>query len=320
MSRVLLPVCLLLLDGCFRDCEPVDAARIGDLPAALSETGLYADITQRTLADGVIAYEPNYALWADGAGKGRWLLLPEGGVIDASDADEWRFPEGTRAWKEFRVDDVAVETRMIEKVGPGDGDWAAVSYQWTTDGSDAHPVVDGVDDVSGTDHDLPSAEECVACHGGRASFVLGFSAVQLAGASPYALDQLVAEGRVAPTPGAVGQPSAADGEALGYLHANCSHCHNPERPEQGPRCYTPGAGVGINFTLPATVLVSVRDAPALQTAESKIQPGAPEESEVLHRMSLRTPKSVWAEGMPPLGTEVVDEDAISTLEAWIAGL
>jgi hypothetical protein len=47
---------------------------------------------------------------------------------------------------------------------------------------------------------VPSRNDCLACHEGPAVPVLGYSAVQL---------------EAPPLP-----------PALGYLHANCGHCHN----------------------------------------------------------------------------------------------
>ena len=53
-------------------------------------------------------------------------------------------------------------------------------------------------------------------------------------------DQLVADGRIEAQPAVVVPGDALDQEALGYLHANCSHCHNQDRPESdGARCYDP---------------------------------------------------------------------------------
>ena len=40
-------------------------------------------------------------LWADYATKQRWILLPPGTKIDATDPNEWVFPVGTKVWKEF---------------------------------------------------------------------------------------------------------------------------------------------------------------------------------------------------------------------------
>src|SRR5688500_6556239 len=62
----------------------------GPLPAKLSRTGLYLPGT--TVVDPRNRlFVPQYPLWSDGASKRRWIRLPEGGAIDASDPDYWRF-------------------------------------------------------------------------------------------------------------------------------------------------------------------------------------------------------------------------------------
>ncbi|MES2645167.1 MAG: hypothetical protein V4850_37110 [Myxococcota bacterium] len=300
---------LALMPACdFRTCDPVDAALVSLLPERLSESGLYAG-PDELLAEGVIAYTPRFALWSDGADKTRWLSLPVDTVIDTTDPDEWRFPEGTRAWKEFVRDGVRVETRMLEKVGAEDDAWVGVAYVWNDDATDAVATLTEVPDARGTAHDVPAAEACGACHGGRSSFVLGFSAVQLSGAEGYGLEDLAAEGRLSATVAAPTVPGDdLDQEALGYLHANCSHCHNPDRPERdGARCYDPQ--LPINFSLLAGS-PPLDQTPALATARDFL--GDADGSVVLHRISTRDNSS-----MPPLATEEVDPAAVAALTAWI---
>ncbi len=88
-------------------------------PDRLSQTGLYADLASRTLAPGILSYVPRYELWSDGAQKKRYLHLPAGGRIDTSAADDWRFPVGTKVWKEFDVGGKVVETRLLWKAPNG---------------------------------------------------------------------------------------------------------------------------------------------------------------------------------------------------------
>src|SRR6187397_728352 len=77
--------------------QPAFAAK--PLPATLGGTGLYLpgtlEVDPRNLP-----FVPQYPLWSDGATKRRWIRLPEGESIDASDPDAWQFPPGTRLWKE----------------------------------------------------------------------------------------------------------------------------------------------------------------------------------------------------------------------------
>src|SRR6185312_3719124 len=59
------------------------------LPKRLSGTGLYAPGSTTELARDVLSYVPQYPLWSDGAAKHRFIALPAGTHVDASNADEW---------------------------------------------------------------------------------------------------------------------------------------------------------------------------------------------------------------------------------------
>jgi hypothetical protein len=80
-------------------------------PQTLQETGLYSDFETLEVDPDHLAFSPQYPLWTDGAGKRRWISLPPGTTIDGSDPDAWRFPVGTRFWKEFSFNGQRVETR-----------------------------------------------------------------------------------------------------------------------------------------------------------------------------------------------------------------
>lgn len=321
--RVVLMLTALFGGGCKRYwvCDEAEAARTAELPARLSQTGLYADIATGELASGVVAYTPRFELWSDGADKRRWMLLPAGEAIDTRNMDEWLFPQGTKVWKEFSIGGARIETRLLEKRGPKDTDWIALAYVWNAEGDDAVAAPLGAVDSHRTEHDVPAASECTACHGGRRSFVLGFSAVQLA--APAAdgevdLASLVRAKRLshppASTPVIPGTP--VEVAALGYLHANCSHCHNSTRPERdGARCFEPHAS--YDFTLAAGQLDSVAATPTYRTAVgSAVKPGDADGSKLYDLMNSRG----MFRQMPPLATEKVDFAAVANVRAWIEGL
>ncbi len=299
-----------MLAGCadFRDCAEVNTRAAAALPSALSATGLYEDIGADVIVEGALGFEPRFPLWTDGAEKRRWLVLPEGAQVDTGDPHNWVFPVGTRAFKEFSRGGVRIETRMLVREQAG---WTGVSYVW--DGADAFAAPAGLVNAANTPHDVPDAAQCLACHGGRASVLLGFSAVQLAQATR---DDLYASGRlstpVTATP-TVPEPELA---GLGVLHANCSHCHNPERPElpTAPTCFQPDNA--FDFTLPVG-LTALAEAPAVRTARWEL--GTPSQSEVLDRMSTRT-DTVFAPAMPPLGTEEVDTLGVAAVRTLIGSL
>src|SRR5690606_6462697 len=128
------------------------------------------------------AFSPQYPLWTDGAAKARWVRLPPGGRIDASDPDRWLFPVGTRFWKEFSFNGRKVETRLIWRTGAGS--WSFASYVWNESQTEATLAPPGGVPAAaaiqpGTWHDVPSRDDCRACHDGGGATVLGFTALQL---------------------------------------------------------------------------------------------------------------------------------------------
>ena len=314
----------------FYVCPEPDPARLAALPDRLSDTGIYSDLAAGTLAPGVERFRPAYELWSDGAEKRRFIRLPAGERIDTSDMNAWSLPVGTRIWKEFRRDGIRVETRLIERVGSGPGAWSAQAYVWTDADDDAVAAPAGFVDARGTGHNVPGAGECVGCHGGRASYALGFSAIQLS-TDPASGDDAGDEGEIdlralidadrlsAPPPGLFALPGDdTERAALGYLHANCGHCHNPDRPsaEAGP-CFDPDNA--LDFWLLVERLASPDETPTHESAVgSVIQPGDPRGSAILGHMSTRG--LFFPLRMPPIGSERVDRDALELLERWIAGL
>jgi hypothetical protein len=227
---------------------------------------------------------------------------------------------GTKLWKEFRRDGVRVETRLLQKLGPRDEHWVGVAYLWDADQGDAAAVSGGAKNALGTAHDVPDAGQCIGCHGGRKSHVLGFSAVQLsapAGEGAFDLEELVATGRLTDPPaGAFDVPGdETERAALGYLHANCAHCHNQERPDtDGPRCFDPQKDV--DFLLSVGELGAPSDTAAYRTTDCCIVPGDSESSSLIERISQREGRSA----MPPLSTEEVDDAGVKLLRRWIDGM
>lgn len=302
-------------------CDEVDASRTAQLPLRLSDTGLYANIATGELAPGVLAYTPQFELWSDGAQKQRWILLPAGQQIDTSNMDEWLFPEGTKVWKQFSVGAVRIETRLLEKRGPGDADWLSLAYIWSADGKDAVAEPLGAIDSHHTGHDVPAAGECSACHAGRRSFILGFSAIQLAARAAgdeIDLDGLAQQGWLSSPPAGplVVPGNSVEAAALGYLHANCSHCHNQTRPERsGARCFDPHNDA--DFTLKVAQLDGVLSTPTYRTVVGHaVKRGDPDGSKLYKLVGSR---GLFRQ-MPPLATQQVDSAALANLRVWIEGL
>jgi mono/diheme cytochrome c family protein len=268
-SRTALAIAAALVAACTEASSPGSStvASPAAPPEHLRDTGIDAD--------GVLPFAPQYPLWTDGATKRRWIWLPPGTQIDASDPDAWVFPAGTRLWKEFAFDGRAVETRLAERLG--DGTWRYAAYVWTADGEDAIVALRG---ATVGDHEVPSAGDCLLCHDTSRAPVLGFSAVQLGVAR-------------------IDARTPTEAAALGYLHANCGHCHDATGEL---------AELAMNLRSDAlATTVGIRD---------RIVPGRPEDSLLFQRMSSREP----ARQMPPLGTRVVDDEALALVGRWITEL
>jgi hypothetical protein len=311
---------VVALAGCvddFTHCPPVEPRLLAAAPAALSQTGLYDDIANDIVAADVVPFAPQFELWSDGAEKRRWIRLPPNERIDTSDPDAWQFPVGTQVWKEFVRDGVRVETRLLARVGSAPDDWLAAAYLWAEDGREAWLAADGAVDALGTPHDVPAASDCMGCHRGTSSRVLGFSAVQLSPAGPGSaidLEGLIARGLVTSPPP---DPIAVPGDettrpALGWLHANCGHCHNQHRPSPlADRCYDPERD--FDLSLRADGLDRVEATGVYRTAIGDvIEPGDPTHSRLVRRVKRGR--------MPPLAVETVDEEGIAAVEEWIRGL
>lgn len=300
------------------------------LPQRLVETGW---------RDGPVTFAPQYPLWSDGATKRRWMSLPAGTAVDASNADEWEFPRGAKFWKEFAAGGKPVETRFIERLA--DGSWRYATYAWNAEGSDATLVPDdgGVATLAddGGRYLLPSRDDCRACHEGNAVPILGFSAVQLSGdrdpgavhaeRSDADLRTLAARGvlRNLPrdlldAPPRIAATSPRERAALGYLHGNCAHCHNASEagvPVGLDLQHRAGQGAKDEVSRTGHLVTDSRfriaDAP---DAKRWVEPGEPARSVLALRMRARDPNRQ----MPPLGTQQVDTIGVELIDAWITAL
>jgi hypothetical protein len=168
------------------------------------------------------------------------------------------------------------------------------------------------------------------CHDTSRAPVLGFTAVQL-GAARIA----------ARTP--------TEAAALGYLHANCGHCHAPTVSHNNCHILTNPGGAG---GMQARVLPSADTVEETQIYQSavgrplrywvspdeenhtesqlgelitqRIVPGDAESSAVWYRMSVREFGQVVPfndhQQMPTVGTNEVDEVGLGAVEVWINSL
>jgi hypothetical protein len=309
-------------------------------PPTLRATGLYAGAFGLAVDPRHLAFAPQYPLWTDGAAKRRWMSLPPGAAIDASDPETWIFPVGARFWKEFSFDGRRVETRYIERL-PGGG-WLYAAYAWREDEAEAllvserglrgaHPL------ANGRAHAIPSVSDCKVCHEAGGGGVLGFGALQLSpdrdpgalhgdadAAGAVDLAFLVEAGLLtglpadlAASPPRIASTTPTERAALGYLHGNCGHCHARGGKLESLGLFLRHAlGAAVAPGVATTVGEPVRKRAPGQSFETtrRIEPGRPERSAVVERVASR----YAALQMPPLGTELVDGEAVALLGRWIA--
>ena len=284
----------------------------------LSETGLYSG------GGALLAFAPTHVLWSDGAEKRRWVSLPPGAQIDTQDMDHWVFPIGTRFWKEFSLGGKKLETRLVERYGPGPDDFWMGAFVWNAEQTDAVFVENGQLDLLGTAHDAPTQKQCWSCHLGEPGRGLGFSALQLAGPGEgVRLDALVRQDLLTNPPSRTdfhppGDPVVS--AALGYLHANCAHCHN-KNGTSWPDTQM-DLRVGIDDLTPEVTgayrtAISQRLQSFRQTGfGERVVPHDPDTSALYYRMQQRGSK----EQMPPLATEMVDPTGLDLVKRWIESL
>lgn len=334
----------------------VSASHIpGAPPRLLSETGLYVSGTGTGVVDPHNRpFSPQYPLWSDGAQKARWVRLPDGAAIDASDIDRWEFPTGTRFWKEFTFAGRKVETRFLRK--NGDGSWTFASYAWNEDQTDAILAPDaGLPNVAeiapGKRHSIPAVSDCRACHvpsetspaeGIARTEILGFSALQLSDdrdpgalhAEPLAdgmvtlrtlLDEKLlasAAPELVAAPPRIEAPDARTRSVLGYLSTNCGSCHNEDSSIANLGLFLKAGAVAsherglsaVERMLRPTSKWLIPRAP--EDASQFVTAGAPDLSAILVRMNSRRPSTQ----MPPLGTTLHDREAVALVTEWIEGL
>ena len=308
-------------------------------PERLSDTGLYAAGQPGVIAPENRPFAPQYPLWTDGAAKHRWVYLPPGAQIDASTTTAWEMPVGTKFWKHFEFGGRTVETRFIWRAEPDH--WVFATYVWNAERTEAVLAPDsgvrGAADVGGgKQHTIPSATDCLACHGTTKPGPLGFNALQLSpDRDPHALhgeplrpemltlQTLIDEKRLAGAPAdawtqapriATNNPKTRT--ALGYLLANCGSCHNGrgEIAALGPilrydellrdadAVAASMVGLQTKWQVPGRV-----EGPVLVDTHS------PDQSALLVRLRSRSPSTQ----MPPLGTVVRDAAAVQSIADWI---
>ncbi|MFM8533180.1 MAG: hypothetical protein ACKOEC_06255 [Acidimicrobiia bacterium] len=308
-------------------------------PRLLSQTGLYADVAGLKVDKRNRTFSPQYPLWSDGASKRRWVRLPEGSQINVADLANWELPVGTKFWKEFAFNGRKVETRFLWRTRQDR--WVFASYAWNDAQTEATLAAEsGVANIAeiadGKRHSIPSVTECRSCHDSNRTETLGFNALRLSDdrdpnalhAEPLTgemvtLKTLVNEDLLSPprtdlvaAPPRIETASPLTRTALRYLSTNCGSCHNTKgsiaslgldlRNTTGVECAAIATTVGKrgHWVVPEAT-----------QASRVINPGSPESSSLVRRVRSRRPSSQ----MPPIGSVVVDRQAVELITSWVQG-
>jgi hypothetical protein len=325
------------VDAAPDDMMVIDDGPVADanlMPATLQETGLCNDGPCAVINPDILAYAPQYQLYSDLATKRRWMQLPAGTKIDTTDMNYWKFPVGTKLWKEFTSEGgTRIETRFIMKVADDDSQqasWFWASYVWdaTATSSTLFDPSAGNPDANGTTHDVPSRSQCRRCHQNTPGRILGVNALSLdydAPAGTTDLKDLVDADLLTVPPtasGTVGAPffplpgSDIDKAAFGFFHANCGGCHNPTSSVHDT--------VNIVLRMDVTKLATVAMMPAHATTVgitaqlgtvpgTLIIPNNTADSVVMKRIT----SLVAGVKMPELGTETLNDNGVAAVTAWI---
>jgi len=250
------------------------------------------------------------------------------GLPFAADGD-WLFPNGTVLMKNFRLNNQLIETRLFMR--HPDGEWAGYTYEWNAAETEATRVIGGkVADKFGQDWIYPSGTQCMECHTDVANFSVGIEHGQLNKALTYpssgiTANQLVTADAVdlltdplSDTPDNL--PRFADPQDTGatieeraraYLHSNCAGCHRTGGPTQSSmdlRHATSFADTDTCNAMPTAGMIGVM-------MGRIITPGDASRSILVARMDRRD-----IHGMPPLGSNIIDDAGVQLLTDWINSL
>ncbi len=319
----------------------------GEFPRAISGFNLFADPVAQIPNAGLYAFDINTPLFSDYAVKDRFIYLPEGAVMTYREDEPFDLPVGTALVKSFSYPrdfrDPSkgrrlIETRLLIHAPEG---WVGAAYVWNDDATEATLKVAGktvpVDwtDAQGvprhTDYLVPNMNQCKYCHRGFGQTEpLGLRARQVnrtspsVDGSPNQLAHWSALGILKGAPAPEQAPRNAvwndpatgtlEERALGYLDANCAHCHN-SKGLAGPTL--------LNFTLDQALIhrpgVYHRPTAAGNASRGRnyaIVPGNPDASFLLTRLGS-THAFIR---MPQIGRTVVHDEGVELIKEWILSL
>lgn len=314
----------------------------------ISQYNLFKDPQAQIPNDGVVPYDLNTPLFSDYSNKHRFIYLPPGTSATYHAEDTFDFPVGTCIVKTFGYlhdmrdpsqGEKIIETRLLIRKPEG---WVGLPYRWSDDMSDAKlAVAGGRQEVSwihsnGEERKLnyiiPNMNQCKQCHENEKQLMpIGPRARHLNKDYPYTtgsenqlahwtkigyLDGLPATLAEAPRIPNADNPNdgTLDERARAYLDINCAHCHNPKGP-----AYT--SGLDLLYSQHERFRFGVMKPPVAAGRGSGdfrfgINPGKPDESILVYRIESTDPGVM----MPQLPRQLVHEEGVALIKAWIAAM
>ncbi|MFN0077035.1 MAG: PQQ-dependent sugar dehydrogenase [Prosthecobacter sp.] len=309
----------------------VTGAGSGDYPATLSETGLFADLSDLSPAPGLLPYFVNLPFWSDFALKRRWFIIPDAADMTWSREGAWTYPDGMIWVKHFDLETTRgnpatsqrIETRLLVKNATGS---YGVSYRWNAAQTEATLVADAGEEFDinitgvGTQHyRIPSRAECMTCHNPQAGHALSFNTRQMNrsdtihGQTGNQIDLLRLAGYFTNTPESPNvlprhvRPDetafSLESRARSYLAVNCANCH------------ATGSWDGrADRTFAQTGLLNgIATQSGTDPLNRLIVAGDTTHSIVLNRIAVTNGFT----RMPPLGSNELDQGGITLMTNWI---
>jgi parallel beta-helix repeat protein len=292
-------------------------------------------------------YDLNSTLFSDYALKARFIFIPEGKSAKYRDVEVFDFPVGTIISKTFWYQNKktqknkVIETRLLIRRQAG---WVALPYVWNEDQTEAVLKRGGettelstewidvasVQNKKSFPYHVPNANQCLNCHnlnnkmmpiGPKAKWLNRDGIGDWIGENQ--IQQMLVEKHlvVESTSDMVQMPQADDynnvvipleRRARAYLDINCTHCHNP-----GGSAGMSGLWLELERDLKSPHAGICKHPVAAGTAAAQLKydivPGQPDKSILIRRMRSERP----ANKMPELGRNLVHEEGVQLIEAWI---
>ena len=316
--------------------QPVE----GDpFPQTLAETGLFADLENLIPNPGLVSYDINVPFWSDHALKSRYFSIPNTtDEFGYTDNGTWTLPTGAIWVKHFDMladmsdpeSSFKLETRLIVKNDEG---VYGVTYRWNEEQTEATLVSANGEDTTFTVMEggqevlrhwrFPSFSECLICHTNEAGGALSFNTRQMNlegrmhGEDGNFLTLMQSMGYLDDLPAPASElpkhvhPTedeySLEARVRSYLAVNCAYCHDGSMDSSSDWDARP------NLTMTATGIINGMMERALDPDDRLIIPNDINHSAILSRISATNGYG----RMPPVGSNILDQEAIDLLTAFI---